>query len=111
MNIDRYMVNLFFEIKRNLSFELRDPLKISDPNLGESMLELYRTIDNDPIKRLIEVFFERAGDDWSERLGNKRSFKRFGLARATTFGDASQSNLTQKTKAKPRYYRGALVGE
>jgi len=35
MNIDRPMVTLFFEIKRNLPFESRDAMKLSAPDIGE----------------------------------------------------------------------------
>lgn len=112
MNIDRYMVNLFFEIKRNLPYNLREPLKISSPNLGDSMLDVYTSIDNEATKRLIEVFFERAGADWVKKL---RSVKGSG---SLNFIGSSSDNKQTKAKVKPtiksekaRYYRGALIAD
>lgn len=106
MNIDRYMVNLFFEIKRNLPFELRSPLKISNANLCDDLIDVYLSIDNEANQRLIEVFLERAGETWGKKLCSARI--------PSLDQNADQpgiSNIKQPLKSikKARYYRGVLV--
>lgn len=68
MNIDRPMVTLFFEIKRNLPFESRDAMKLSAPDIGERLLDIHRASGNPSLRSLIERFFMRAGDDWMNRI-------------------------------------------
>ncbi len=112
MNIDRYMVNLFFEIKRNLPFALQRDFKISNADLGDMMVKLYRSIDDEAIKRLIEVFLERAGDGWTAKLKTSSYLKEQA--------SSSYRGVKKKVKrsvaasgpdggAKGRYYRGVLV--
>jgi hypothetical protein len=68
MNIDRPMVSLFFEIKRNLPYATRADMKIAAPDVGERLLGIYQSSDDEPLKALIESFLERAGGDWSKRM-------------------------------------------
>jgi len=69
MNIDRPMVNLFFEIKRTLPSESRDTIKLSAPDIGERLLDIHQASSGDRyLQALIERFFVRAGEDWSERI-------------------------------------------
>jgi len=68
MNIDRPMVTLFFEIKRNLPFESRDAMKLSAPDIGERLLDIHHASGNKSLKSLIEKFFSRAGEDWIKRV-------------------------------------------
>ena len=67
-NIDREMVSLFFEIKRNMPFEQRDPMKISSPLIGHQLINVYRQSNNNALKQLIEKFMDSAGGDWTRRL-------------------------------------------
>jgi len=74
-NIDRAMVSLFFEIKRNMPFEHREQMKISSPNIGEQLISIYQESDNNSLKRLITDFMERAGDGWVNKLNPTKRFK------------------------------------
>jgi len=67
-NIDRPMVSLFFEIKRNMPYDQREHMKISSPNIGQQLISIYRKSGSAPLKQLIEDFMERAGDDWTDKL-------------------------------------------
>lgn len=73
MNVDRYMINLFFEIKRILPNDIRQQLKIASPTLHEELKELQKSVDNEATQRLIEVFFERA--ELLDKNGLKRQKK------------------------------------
>jgi hypothetical protein len=75
MNIDRPMVTLFFEIKRNLPFEARDDLKISSPVIGTQLVSIYQTSSDKPLRRLIEEFMQRAGDTWVSKLSKPQKSK------------------------------------
>ena len=110
MNIDRYMVNLFFEIKRNSPSPSKDDLKISDPDLAKSLIELHQQNISESLNRLIEVFFERAGDGWSDKLRDD-SKSSFNLSTVARHGKAllKQAKATRPKSDKARYYRGALV--
>lgn len=73
-NIDRAMVNLFFEIKRNMPFEQREHMKISSPDVGEKLVSIYHRSSNNSLKQLIEDFMQRAGGTWAGKLSpSKRS--------------------------------------
>ncbi|MCH2191011.1 MAG: hypothetical protein MK188_08820 [Gammaproteobacteria bacterium] len=89
MNVDRYMVNLFFEIKRNLPFHLQSGLKISSPTLTQDIVDVYNTTEDENIKLLIDRFFERAQID---PIGS----------------DAKDVGKEPPDKPR-RYYRGALL--
>ena len=67
-NIDRAMVNLFFEIKRNMPSSEREEMKISSPLIGQKLISVYQKSNNDALKFLIERFMDRAGEDWTGRL-------------------------------------------
>lgn len=112
MHIDRYMVNLFFEIRRNLQPELQEDLKIADPKVADKLIHLFHSNDDDNIKRLIEVFFDRAGDDWPQRLIQKKRFYRGAVAAPTEKNNqpANKNNATAQKATKPkRIYRGRVV--
>jgi len=89
MNVDRYMVNLFFEIKRNLPFQLQSGLKISSPTLTQDVVDVFNTTEDENIKVLIDRFFERAKID--------------------PFKDQQKVAATKKPTKPRRYYRGALL--
>lgn len=74
-NIDRAMVTLFFEIKRNMPFEARDELKISSPVIGTQLISIYQKSNDKPLRRLIEEFMQRAGDTWVSKLSQPRKSK------------------------------------
>lgn len=101
MQIDRYMVNLFFEIKRNLPPEQQSNLKISDHALGDTMVNLYQTCDDENIKLLIKVFMERAGEEWLRRIAPKP-----GLLPNRA---PSQKEKPAKRNKPKRMYRGQVV--
>jgi len=85
MNIDRPMVSLFFEIKRNMPQDKRDEMKISAPDIGKRLISIYRKTNNQSLKQLIETFMTRAGADWAKQLEKN------------------------KKKQKLMFYRGAAV--
>ncbi|MFT5571512.1 MAG: hypothetical protein ACI9FR_000429 [Cryomorphaceae bacterium] len=73
MNIDRPMVSLFFEIKRNLPYATRADMKIAAPDVGDRLLDIYQSSDDESLKALIESFLQRAGGDWTKRMvSNKK---------------------------------------
>ncbi len=71
-NIDRAMVSLFFEIKRNMPSEQREQMKISSPLIGQQLISIYQQSNNEALRFLIEKFMDRAGDDWRSRLSPTR---------------------------------------
>jgi len=68
MQIDRHMVNLFFDIKRNLPANQRIGLTISAANLGETIVNLHKSSDDTNIKFLTNAFLERAGGGWAAKI-------------------------------------------
>jgi hypothetical protein len=74
-NINRAMVTLFFEIKRNMPFEARDDMKISSPVIGKQLISIYQQSNNKPLRRLIEDFMQRAGAAWESQLSTPRKSK------------------------------------
>ena len=77
MNIDRPMVSLFFEIKRNMPFDEREDMKIASPDVGERLITIYQGSQNKALKELIENFMDRAGSDWSRRLNDQGKKSKF----------------------------------
>jgi hypothetical protein len=112
MNIDRYMVNLFFEIKRNIPLHQQSEMKISDPELGKVMSELYRQTDNDNIKLLTQIFLERAGENWLKDADKTNTSATIRLAKGVKQGLVNKQphNPVSETNIKPkRIYRGQVV--
>ena len=68
LKIDRQMASVFFEIKRKLPYEERQQLKISSPDVGEQLIEIYMASKSETVKSLILDFMELAGNQWKERL-------------------------------------------
>jgi len=115
MNIDRYMVNLFFEIKRNIPIHQHGDMKISNPNIGKVMLDLYKATDDENIKLLTRIFLERAGDSWIKEADKKTSVTATLIKKLTrenvannVLSEKSESSRGSVTKAK-RIYRGQIV--
>jgi len=74
-NIDRPMVTLFFEIKRNMPFDARGDLKISSPVIGTQLVSIYQESNDKPLRRLIEEFMQRAGGTWVSKLSKPQKSK------------------------------------
>jgi len=72
MNIDRSMVSLFFEIKRNMPATDRDEMRIAAPDVGERLVSIYQNSNNSALKELIETFMDHAGSEWTEQLAKPR---------------------------------------
>ena len=72
MNIDRPMVSLFFEIKRNMPTPDREEMRIAAPDVGDRLVEIYQSSSNSALKELIETFMDHAGSDWTKQLGKKQ---------------------------------------
>lgn len=70
MNIDRKMVSLFFEIKRNMPYEQREDMKIASHDLGERLVGIYQESDSSTMRMLIEQFMLRAGPKWAGKLSS-----------------------------------------
>ena len=113
MVIDRYMVNLFFEIRRNLPTAQQRGMKISSPDLGEIMVELHNKTDDENIRLLVEVFLERAGGTWTKKLRRPKNRYR-GIAVDTKKSKVDvepkkSKKASGKTSGKSNYYRGVKV--
>jgi len=112
MEVDRYMANLFFEIKRNLPPAQKSSMKIADSDLGERMVDLYKSTNNDSIKVLIKSFLEHAGEEWSKKIELKP--KRYRGAEQNT-EESKQSVEAEpsgkQARKKVRYYRGVRIEE
>jgi hypothetical protein len=111
MKLDRYMVNLFFEIKRNLPLAQQREMLVSNPNIGNVMTKLYQTTQDENVKLLTGVFLERAGKEWVKKANRKIPAtevltKLFEKASSLT-QDKSMKEIPKK-KAK-RIYRGQVV--
>lgn len=108
MKLDRYMVTLFFEIRRNMPIEMQREMKISAPDLGNVMVNLHKTTNDENIRLLVEVFLDRAGPDWLAKTLVKENFYR-GLK---VTSKSSRPTTTKNRKKKPvRYYRGVRVDD
>lgn len=113
MHIDRYMVNLFFEIRRNLPHDLQRDLKISDVSLEQKLIVLHKNTQDESIKTLIEVFLERAGDGFLEKVLPKKDLLRrnlFAPSKANAPKEQKMNSKPKKSKPK-RMYRGVLVDD
>jgi len=110
MNIDRYMVNLFFEIKRNVPYQQQASLKISDPDIGSVMTSLYRETKDENIKLLVRIFLERAGEKLASNADKPKTLNKIikRLAKRSVEDNSSISSAAAKDKPK-RIYRGQVI--
>ena len=114
MNIDRYMVNLFFEIKRNIPSDQQAHMNISNPQLGKLMSQLYCQTDDENIKLLTQIFLERAGESWLKDAKKEDSAATGRLNKQVEKEPLNRrpESSIRKSKAKPkRIYRGQVVEE
>lgn len=112
MNVDRYMVNLFFEIRRNLPSQQQQGMRLSAPDLGEKLVTLYNSSDDENIQLLVEIFLERAGEDWIKKIRKKK--RRILSAKASKdkldLKDMKEtSSIKEKSMKKSNYYRGVKI--
>lgn len=108
MNIDRYMVNLFFEIKRNIPSNKQTGMKISNPEIGEVITALYTETEDENIRLLTRIFLERAGENWLEDADKILSPSGTLVQKMRT--REPQEKPAPTTRAKPkRIYRGQIV--
>jgi len=107
MNIDRYMVNLFFEVRRNLPKSEQAQMKISSGDLGEQMVAVYQLTEDENIRLLIEVFLERAGDGWIDKIHPKKRYHGISVGRRKR--ERKQTQQQKKQKTTGYYYRGVRV--
>ncbi|MEM7358520.1 MAG: hypothetical protein AAF431_05465 [Pseudomonadota bacterium] len=108
MYIDRYMVNLFFEIRRNLPLAQQSHLRIAAVDLGEKMIALYQQTEDENIRVLVERFLERAGEDWLSRA--LKPAQRYRGAKVDKAKSPSQAEKVKAAKKqKGNYYRGVLL--
>jgi len=68
MHIDRPMVKLFFDLKRQVPFEMQDQMKLASPQLGVNLVEIYQQSRCPAIRSQIEEFLARAGNQWQSKL-------------------------------------------
>jgi len=115
MKLDRYMVNLFFEIKRSLPLEQQRNMLVSSPDIGEIMTDLYQTTPNENIKLLTGIFLERAGENWIKKANSSKLGSSFLKKLVTNSASPSSTTkqLIQSEQTKPikkqRIYRGQIV--
>ena len=114
IQLDRYMVNLFFEIKRNAPHDCQQDMLVSDPNLGKNLSVLYQKVSDENLKLLIEVFFERAGPKWLALIKPKKTAQLLqkinSKAKIADKSSAEQKeNSDNSGQPKARYYRGVRI--
>lgn len=111
MNIDRYMVNLFFEIKRNVPHHQQTGLKISDPDIGSVMTSLYRETKDENIKLLARIFLERAGEKWLSEADKPKTLSKIRKRLSKdSLDDLNSVAPPAAKKGKPkRIYRGQVI--
>lgn len=107
MKLDRYMVNLFFEIKRNLPLGQQHKMLISSTKIGDVMIELYQTTEDENIKLLTGIFLERAGEDWFKQANKDKPITSV-LNKLIKNASTLKSNKSNVAKHQ-RIYRGQVV--
>ncbi len=68
LQLDRVMVTLLFDIKRNLPANQHLELEVTSCNIGETLIKLHNTSDNYNIKYLTHAFLSRAGHHWLKEI-------------------------------------------
>ncbi len=75
MNIDRPLVNLFFQIKRTMPLESRENMKISSPDIKQNLILAYKNSDDETLKSMIEDFLTRTSNDWKAQVNSNSKFR------------------------------------
>jgi len=66
--MNRQLINLFYEIKRNLTPKNREKFKLSDPKMADKLLVLHNRTNNLRLQYLIESFLEHSNLDYQQSL-------------------------------------------
>lgn len=85
LNINRQMVNLFFEIKRNMPSNTQDDIRITSTGIGHLLLKLHRESESNNLRQLIEKFMAHAGGEWTEKLEASKSINATFRHKISTF--------------------------
>ncbi|MFT6406841.1 MAG: hypothetical protein ACJAQ6_000251 [Arenicella sp.] len=106
------MVNLFFEIKRNIPPHQQSSMKISDPELGKVMSALYRQTDDQNIKLLTKIFLERAGQTWlkdADKSASSIATRPTKIVKPLVVNKQADTPEPIKKPKSKRIYRGQVV--
>lgn len=112
MHVDRFLVNLFFEIRQRLPVEERVDMKLSAADLGDRLTRLHESTEDAKVRALIEVFVERSGENWlakAKPVKNRYRGVEVESKKVAPSTNPKTSKSKGKAKKKPRYYRGALI--
>lgn len=119
MDFNKAMIDLVKEIRKRVSANDKPSIKLANPELLNELIPIYHGTKDTILSTLIKELFERAGDDWSERLKRQeQSEERYvtqvyrGQVRVVKAEDEAKPDESEAKEAgSKRIYRGQVVRE
>lgn len=118
MQYSKFMIDLVYQIRRNVPPETKSTVKLSNPDLLDNLLEVYFDSSNKSLRADIENLMALAGSAWIDTLRERRRRTEIKApvnaarnAKATKADQRSSfaiatSPPAAKTTGKLRSYRG-----
>lgn len=68
MQYTKTMIDLIFQIRKSAPAPIRPRIKLSSPTLLDTLLDIYKVVDDKQLKILIYELLTHAGQAWVNRL-------------------------------------------
>ena len=118
MQYSKAMIDLVFQIRKTAPAPVKARIKLTNPDLPATLIDIYKVVDDQPLKILIYEFLNQAGPEWLSGLVSTRNltpvsdFEKVPLLKDTFDGeDTSQiqsapAAIAREHKEKVVIYRG-----
>jgi hypothetical protein len=119
MDFNKAMIDLVKEIRRRVPADDKPGIKLANPELLNELIPIFHSSKDTILTTLIKELFERAGEDWPERLvkqqqeGKRQVTQVYrGQVRVVTVeSESEEPQKSAKSSGSQRIYRGQVVRE
>lgn len=118
MQYSKFMIDLVYQIRRNVPPHAKPTVKLSNPDLLDNLLDLYFQSNNKGLRADIENLMTLAGSAWTDTLRERRrrtEIKAPINAAQAAAGQRSSFSVATSPPEKPtnkrRSYRGVQIAD
>ncbi len=73
MQYSKAMIDLVFQIRKTAPAPVKARIKLTNPELPATLIDIYKVVDDQPLKILIYEFLNQAGPEWLSGLVSTRN--------------------------------------
>lgn len=108
MQYSKAMIDLVFQIRKTAPAPVKARIKLTNPDLPATLIDIYKVVDDQPLKILIYEFLNQAGPEWLSGLATARKTV---AAEVPVLEDTVRdtTDTTPARPAPPREHREKVV--